>query len=45
MSLLRDVAHNRRRTEQVSDVLAYLGIAITFATVTLIGCITWLLIW
>ncbi len=44
MSLLRDIADNRR-TEQASAILVYLGIAITFFIVTLIGCVTWLLIW
>jgi hypothetical protein len=31
--------------EQASAALVYLGIISTFAAVTLIGCIVWLLIW
>ena len=45
MSLTRDVANDRRRSEQARATLVCLGIAITFVIVALIGCVTWLLIW
>jgi len=45
MSMLRNATANRRLFEQASAVLAYLGIATTFAAVSLIMCAIWLLIW
>jgi hypothetical protein len=36
---------NRHMLERASAALIYLGIVSTFAAVTLIGCMIWLLIW
>ena len=35
----------RHMLERASAALIYLGIVSTFAAVTLIGCMIWLLIW
>jgi hypothetical protein len=35
----------RRLIDQASVALVYLGIVATFAAVSLIGCVIWLLIW
>lgn len=45
MSMLRNASVNRRLFEQASAALVYLGIVTTFAVVTLIICLIWLLIW
>jgi hypothetical protein len=36
---------NRHMLERASAALIYLGIISTFAAVSLIGCMIWLLIW
>ena len=45
MSMLRNASVNRRLFEQASAALVYLGIVTTFAVVSLIICVIWLLIW
>jgi hypothetical protein len=45
MSMLRNTSVNRRLFEQASAALVYLGIVTTFAFVSLIICVIWLLIW
>ena len=45
MSMLRNATVNRRLFEQATAVLVYLGIFTTFAVVSLIICVIWLLIW
>ena len=45
MSMLRNASANRRLFEQASAALVYLGIVTTFAVVSLIICVIWLLIW
>jgi hypothetical protein len=45
MSMLRNVTVNRRLFEQATAVLVYLGIFTTFAVVSLVICVIWLLIW
>ena len=45
MSMLRNASVNRRLFEQASAALVYLGIVATFAVVSLIICVIWLLIW
>ena len=45
MSMLRNASANRRLFEQASAALVYLGIVATFAVVSLIICVIWLLIW
>jgi hypothetical protein len=45
MSMLRNASINRRLFEQASEALVYLGIITTFAVVSLIICVIWLLIW
>jgi hypothetical protein len=39
----QDIAHHM--LERANAALVYLGIISTFAAVTLIGCMIWLLIW
>ena len=43
--VLRNATVNRRLFEQATAVLVYLGIVVTFAVVSLIICVIWLLIW
>jgi hypothetical protein len=43
LSAQRDMA--RRLIDLASVALVYLGIVATFAAVSLIGCVIWLLIW
>jgi hypothetical protein len=45
MSMLRNATVSRRLFEQASVALVYLGIITTFASVSLIICVIWLLIW
>ena len=45
MSMLRNATVNRWLFEQATAVLVYLGIVTTFAVVSLIICVIWLLIW
>jgi hypothetical protein len=45
MSMLPNAAHNRQLLEQAKAVVVYLGIVTTFAAVSLIFCVIWLLIW
>jgi hypothetical protein len=45
MSMLRNASANRRLFEQANAALVYLGIVTTFAVVSLIICVIWLLIW
>jgi hypothetical protein len=45
MSMLPDAAHGRQLLEQARAGLVYLGILTTFAAVSLIACMIWLLIW
>ena len=45
MSMLRNASVNRRLFEQASAALVYLGIVTTFAVMSLIICVIWLLIW
>ena len=45
MPMLRNASINRRLFEQASAALVYLGIVTTFAVVSLIICVIWLLIW
>jgi len=45
MSMLRNASVNRRLFEQASAALVYLGIVTTFAVVSLIICVIWLVIW
>ena len=45
MSMLRNASVNRRLFEQATAALVYLGIVATFAVVSLIICVIWLLIW
>ena len=45
MSMLQNVAHHSRLSELVGALLVYLGIATTFAVVSSLVLVTWLLIW
>jgi hypothetical protein len=45
MSMLPNAAHSRQLLEQARAGLVYLGILTTFAAVSLIACVIWLLIW
>jgi hypothetical protein len=45
MSMLPNAAHSRQLLEQAKAALVYLGILTTFAVVSLIACVVWLLIW
>jgi uncharacterized membrane protein YphA (DoxX/SURF4 family) len=45
MSMLRNAAHSRHLIEHAAAALVYLGILTTFAAVTLIICVFWLLVW
>jgi hypothetical protein len=45
MSMLPNASPKRQLPEQVTAVLVYLGIVTTFATVSLILCTIWLLVW
>jgi hypothetical protein len=45
MSMLRNPSLNRRLFEQASAALVYAGIVTTFAVVSFIMCVIWLLIW
>lgn len=45
MSMLTKTAHNHKRLEKAKAALVYLGIVMTFAGVSAIVCLVWLLIW
>jgi hypothetical protein len=45
MSMLQNASHNRQLLEQATAALVYLGIVTTFASVILIVCAIWLLVW
>ena len=45
MLMLTKTAHNHQRMEKAKAALVYLGIVMTFAGVSAIGCLVWLLIW
>jgi hypothetical protein len=45
MSMHRNAVDNRDLLKQASAALVYLGIFSTFAAVSLIVCVIWLLIW
>jgi len=45
MSMLPNASHNRQLLEQARAALVYLGIVTTFAAVSLIVCVIWLLVW
>jgi hypothetical protein len=42
--MFQGTAHNRHLIEQATAALVYLGIVTTFAVVTAIVCVIWLLI-
>jgi hypothetical protein len=43
--MLPNAAHSRQLLELARAGLVYLGILATFAAVSLIACVIWLLIW
>jgi hypothetical protein len=45
MSMLPNALHNRKLLDQATAALVYLGIVTTFAAVSLIVCVIWLLVW
>jgi len=45
MSMHPNATFNRQLLEQAKAALVYLGIATTFAAVSLIACAIWLLVW
>jgi hypothetical protein len=45
MSMLPNASHNRELLEQATAAVVYLGIVTAFASVTVIVCAIWLLVW